>query len=177
MRWLHDEESTPDLTNLVSTPVSFPLIGLVQLAHYYVTCKILTKEPGELRKGLVGTTGHSQSIVTAAAIASASTWDSFHRITSDTLTILFWISCRSQQTYPRTSLAPSTLQDTINEGEDTPLPMLSVRDLPQAQVQHHVGITNTRLPMDRHIHISLINDARNVVVTGSSQLFTALILV
>ena len=72
-RWLQDEESTPDLTYLVSAPVSFPLIGLVQLAHYYVTCKILAKEPGELRKGLVGTTGHSQGIVTAAAIASAST--------------------------------------------------------------------------------------------------------
>ena len=82
MRWLQDEESTPDLTYLVSAPVSFPLIGLVQLAHYYVTCKILAKEPGELPKGLVGTTGHSQGIVTTAAIASASTWDSFHRITS-----------------------------------------------------------------------------------------------
>ncbi|PUU81782.1 fatty acid synthase beta subunit dehydratase [Tuber borchii] len=169
MRWLQDEESTPDLTYLVSAPVSFPLIGLVQLAHYYVTCKILAKEPGELREGLAGATGHSQGIITAAAIASASTWDSFHRITSDTLTILFWIGCRSQQTYPRTSLAPSTLQDSINEGEGTPSPMLSVRDLPQAQVQHHVDITNTHLPKDRHIHISLINGARNVVVTGPPQ--------
>jgi len=169
MRWLQDEESTPDLTYLVSAPVSFPVIGLVQLAHYYVTCKILAKEPGELREGLAGTTGHSQGIVTAAAIASASTWDSFHRITSDTLTVLFWIGCRSQQTYPRTSLAPSTLQDSIDEGEGTPSPMLSVRDLPQAQVQHHVDITNTHLPEDRHIHISLINGARNVVVTGPPQ--------
>jgi len=169
MRWLQDEESTPDLTYLVSAPVSFPLIGLVQLAHYYVTCKILAKEPRDRREGLAGTTGHSQGIVTAAAIASASTWDSFHRITSDTLTILFWIGCRSQQTYPRTSLAPSTLQDSINEGEGTPSPMLSVRDLPQAQVQHHVDITNTHLPKDRYIHISLINGARNVVVTGPPQ--------
>jgi len=47
--------------------------------------------------------------------------------------------------------------------------MLLVRDLPQAQVQHHVDITNTHLPKDRHIHISLINGARKVVVTGPPQ--------
>ena len=82
MRWLQDEESTLDLTYLPSAPVSFPLIGLVQLAHYYVTCKILSIKLGELRKGLAGTIGHSRGIVTAAAIASASTWDSFHCITS-----------------------------------------------------------------------------------------------
>lgn len=169
VRWLQDEESTPDLTYLVSAPVSFPLIGLVQLTHYYVTCKILGKAPGELRNRFAGATGHSQGIVTAAAIASASTWESFNKISSDTLTILFWIGCRSQQTYPRTSLAPSVLQDSINGGEGTPSPMLSVRDLSQAQVQHHVDITNTHLPEDRHIHISLINGARNVVVTGPPQ--------
>ena len=55
--------------------------------------------------------------------------------------------------------------------------MLSVQDLPQTQVQHHVDITNTNLPKDRHIHICLINGARNVIVTGPPQLFTALILV
>jgi fatty acid synthase subunit beta, fungi type len=169
MRWLSKQESTPDLTYLVSAPVSFPLIGLVQLAHYYVACKILSNEPGELRDTLAGTTGHSQGVITAAAIASATSWDSFKKISIDTLTILFWIGCRSQQTYPHTSLAPSTLQDSINEGEGTPSPMLSIRGLSQAQVQHHVDITNTHLPSDRHIHISLINGARNVVVTGPPQ--------
>ena len=104
----------------------FPLIGLVQLAHYYVTCKILSKEPGELREGLARTTSHSQGIVIAAAIASASTWDSFHCITSNILTILSWMGCPSQQTYPRASLAPSTLQDSINVDEGTPSPLLSV---------------------------------------------------
>jgi len=50
MRWLQDEESTPDLNYLVSAPVSFPLIGLVQLAHYCVLqlAKPPAKEPGEL---------------------------------------------------------------------------------------------------------------------------------
>ncbi|KAL7270274.1 beta subunit of fatty acid synthetase [Rhizina undulata] len=169
MRWLQDEDATPDLTYLVSAPLSFPLIGLVQLVHYFVTCKILGKVPGELRERLAGTTGHSQGVITAAAIASASSWESFFKVSHDALTILFWIGCRSQQTYPRTSLAPSVLQDSINEGEGTPSPMLSIRDLTLAQVQKHVEATNTHLPAERHIHISLVNGARNVVVTGPPQ--------
>lgn len=169
IRWLQDEDATPDLNYLVSAPVSLPLIGLVQLVHYFVTCKVLGKEPHELRSRLAGTTGHSQGVVTAAAIATATTWESFNKVSRDCLTVLFWIGCRSQQTYPQTSLAPSTLQDSVAQGEGSPSPMLSIRDLAVAQVQHHVDITNTHLPPDRHIHISLINGARNVVVTGPPQ--------
>jgi fatty acid synthase subunit beta len=169
MRWLQDKESTPDLTYLVSAPVSLPLIGLVQLTHYLITCKILGKEPGDLRSRIAGTTGHSQGVITAAAIAIASSWDSFEKVSHDALTILFWIGCRSQQTYPRTSLAPSVLQDSMNEGEGHPSPMLSIRDLTLSQVQRHIEATNTHLPVDRHIHVSLINGARNVVVTGPPQ--------
>lgn len=169
VRWLHDPDSTPDLTYLVSAPVSFPLIGLVQLAHYFVACSIQGKEPGELRSTIAGTTGHSQGIVTAAAIAIADDWDSFYAVSHDALTMLFWIGCRSQQTYPPTSLAPSVLQDSTTEGEGHPSPMLSIRDLTLAQVRRHVDATNTHLPADRHIHISLINGPRNVVVTGPPQ--------
>ncbi|KAI5794515.1 acyl transferase domain-containing protein [Peziza echinospora] len=169
MRWLQDEDATPDLTYLVSAPVSLPIIGLVQLAHYYVTCRILGKEPQDLRANFAGTTGHSQGIITAAALATATTWESFVKVSQDALTVLFWIGCRSQQTYPRTSLAPTTLQDSVAHGEGVPSPMLGVRDLSIAQVQRHVDATNTHLPEDRHIHISLINGARTVVVTGPPQ--------
>jgi fatty acid synthase subunit beta len=166
MTWLHDPESTPDVDYMVSAPVSFPLIGLVQLAQYTVTCKVLGLTPGQFRERTAGTTGHSQGVVMAAATASADSWDSFDEIALSSLTILFWIGSRSQQTYPRTSLAPSILQDSIDNGEGTPTPMLSIRDLSQAQVQEHIDATNQYLPEDRHIAISLVNSARNMVVTG-----------
>ena len=166
MQWLHDKDSQPDTDYLVSAPVSFPLIGLAQLAHYTVTCKTLGLTPGELRELLKGTTGHSQGIVTAAAIASADSWESFDKAATDAITILFWIGSRSQQAYPRTSLAPSILQDSIEHGEGTPTPMLSIRDLSRKAVQEHIDTTNHHLPEDRHIGISLVNSARNFVVTG-----------
>ncbi|KAI9820362.1 MAG: beta subunit of fatty acid synthetase [Pycnora praestabilis] len=166
MRWLQNRDSQPDTEYLVSAPVSLPLIGLVQLAHYTVTCKVLGRTPGEIRERLSGTTGHSQGVVTSAAIAAADSWDSFAKASKDALTVLFWIGSRSQQAYPRTSLAPSVLQDSVDNGEGSPTPMLSVRDLPRSALQEHIDTTNHHLPEDRHIGISLINSARNFVVTG-----------
>ena len=166
MAWLNDPEATPDTDYLVSAPVSFPLIGLVQLAHYTVTCRVLGLTPGQFRERLSGTTGHSQGIVLAAATSASEDWDSFAKIAVSSLTVLFWIGARSQQTYPRTSLAPNILQDSIDNGEGIPTPMLSIRDLSRKQVQEHIDATNQYLPEDRHIAISLVNSARNMVVTG-----------
>ena len=166
MRWLHNADSQPDTDYLVSAPVSLPLIGLTQLAHYVVTCKVLGSHPGLIRNCLSGTTGHSQGVVTAAAVAAASDWESFEKVSMDALTILFWTGARSQQAFPRTSLTPSVLQDSLNNGEGTPSPMLSVRDLSRAALQSHIDATNEHLPEGRHIAISLVNSARNFVVTG-----------
>ncbi|KAI4152760.1 MAG: hypothetical protein LQ340_002720 [Diploschistes diacapsis] len=166
MRWLGNKDSQPDTDYLISAPVSLPLIGLVQLAHYAIVCRSLGLTPGEVCERLSGTTGHSQGIVTAALIATADSWESFDQAAKQALTILFWIGCRSQQAYPRTSLAPSTLQDSSESGEGMPTPMLSIRDLPRTAVQEHIDATNQHLPEDRHIAISLVNSARNFVVTG-----------
>lgn len=166
MTWLTSPDSTPNVDYLISAPVSFPLIGLVQMAHYEVTCKVLGVDPGVLRERLSGTTGHSQGIVMAAATAAAGSWESWREITTSTLTVLFWIGARSQQAFPITSLTPTMLQESQDNGEGKPTPMLSIRDLSEAQVQKHIDATNQYLPADRHISVSLINSARNLVVTG-----------
>ncbi|EZF78928.1 hypothetical protein H105_00065 [Trichophyton soudanense CBS 452.61] len=166
LRWLHDRDTQPDTDYLVSAPVSLPLIGLVQLAHFMATCKAMGKEPGDVLDAFSGTTGHSQGIITAAAIATVTTWESFAKAARAALTMLFWIGLRSQQAYPRTSLAPSLLQDSIENGEGVPTPMLSIRDLHRSAVQEHIDATNQHLPEDRHIAISLVNSPRNFVVTG-----------
>ncbi|KAL7933753.1 beta subunit of fatty acid synthase [Trichoderma chlorosporum] len=166
LTWLHRPEATPDLDYLITAPVSFPLIGLVQMAHYEVTCKVLGIHPGLLRERISGTTGHSQGIVMAAATAAADSWDSWREITTSILTVLFWIGTRSQQGFPTTSMTPTMLRESQEHGEGTPTPMLSIRDLSQEEVQKHIDATNQYLPAHRHIGVSLINSPRNLVVTG-----------
>jgi len=97
-------------------------------------------------------------------------WLGIHFIISrPTLSPSFSGSVAVNSTPTLTSLAPTTLQDSTNEGEGTPSPTLSARDLPQAQSQHHGGLTNTCLSKDRHIHLSLINSAWKALVIASPQ--------
>ncbi|GMG40604.1 unnamed protein product [Ambrosiozyma monospora] len=169
INWLENPESTPDSTHLLSIPISCPLICVIQLCHYIISCKILGATPGEVRSALQGTTGHSQGLVTALAIASSSSWESFHKESLKAVEFLFFLAVRCLQVYPNTSLPPHTVKDSEENGEGTPGPMLSIRDLTYEQVTKFVKQTNQHLPEAKHIGISLVNGARNVVVTGPPQ--------
>ncbi|OBA21038.1 beta subunit of fatty acid synthase [Metschnikowia bicuspidata var. bicuspidata NRRL YB-4993] len=169
MAWLKSPDQTPDQDYLLSVPVSCPLICVIQLCHYAVTCKTLGVSPGEFRDALVGATGHSQGLVTAVAIALADSWDSFHENALKAVSLLFFIGSRCLTTYPRTSLPPTMLQDSLENGEGRPSPMLSVRDLPREDVDKFIAITNKHLPAEKRVAISLVNGARNLVVSGPPE--------
>lgn len=169
LNWLKSPDQTPDQDYLLSVPVSCPLICVIQLAHYVVTCKTLGVTPGEFRKHLSGATGHSQGLVTAVAIASSDSWDSFYEDAVKAVSLLFFIGARCLTTYPRTSLPPTMLQDSLENGEGRPSPMLSVRDLSLEEVEKFIASTNKHLPVDKHVAISLVNGGRNMVVSGPPE--------
>ncbi|KAI9314935.1 fatty acid synthase [Dichotomocladium elegans] len=169
VRWLENPESRPDLQYLVSAPVSFPLIGLTQLLHYYVMLKVLDRSPADIRKLLAGTTGHSQGIVPSAVIASASTEEDFVKYSEKALGLLFWIGTRAQQVFPPTTLNPTTLEDSISNNEGNPTPMLAITGLREEQVLKHLNATNAHLAPDRQIKITLVNGPRSFVCTGPPQ--------
>lgn len=169
LAWLRAPESTPDQDYLLLVPVSCPLICVIQLAHYAVACKTLGLTPGQFRSSLSGTTGHSQGLVTAVAIASSDSWDSFVQNALKAVSLLFFIGARCLTAYPRTTLPPTMLQDSLEHGEGRPSPMLLVRDLSIDEVQRFIGQTNAHLPREKHIAISLVNGARNLVVSGPPE--------
>ncbi|KAL1917786.1 uncharacterized protein VTP21DRAFT_3620 [Calcarisporiella thermophila] len=169
MRWLENPESLPDLSYLVSAPVSLPLIGLTQLLHYLVVFKILDMTPDQVRRSFLGATGHSQGIITAVAIAASGTEDEFFLNSEKALGLLFWIGTRSQQIFPPTTLNPAILQDSLSNNEGNPTPMLAIANLRLEQVQKHIEATNLHLPPERQIHISLYNGPRSFVCTAPPQ--------
>ncbi|KAI6747603.1 hypothetical protein HG530_015711 [Fusarium avenaceum] len=174
MTWLQDEEATPQVDYLISAPVSCPLIGLVQLVHYEVTCRVLGIHPGVLRDLSKGTTGHSQGIVIAAITAAADSWESWRELTASALTILFWIGARSQQGFSGNSVTPGMRRESRDHGEGEPTPMLSIRDLPRAQVEKHIAEMNRHLPDDSHITTALINNPSHLVISGPPACLCAL---
>ncbi|KAH3899970.1 probable Fatty acid synthase subunit beta [Saccharomycodes ludwigii] len=170
LQWLENPSLTPNTEYLLSIPVSCPLIGVIQLVHYALTCRLLGFTPGELRSHLHrGATGHSQGLATAVAIAESDSWESFFNAIKKTISLLFFIGVRCDQVYPNTGLPPSVSVDSIENGEGTPSPMLSISNMTQEEVQTFVDKTNSHLPKAKHIVISLINGARNLVVSGPPQ--------
>ncbi|KAI5956395.1 FAS1 [Candida jiufengensis] len=169
LRWLKHPETTPDQDYLLSVPVSCPIICIIQLCHYTITCKILGINPGEFRDSISWSTGHSQGLITAVAISSSSDWSSFLSNSIKACSLMFYIGSRCLSIYPRTTLPPTMLQDSLNNGEGRPSPMLSVRDLSIDKVKKFIEQTNNHLPKEKHIAISLINGARNLVLSGPPE--------
>ncbi|KAL7620270.1 beta subunit of fatty acid synthetase [Parahypoxylon ruwenzoriense] len=166
MRWLDQPDSQPDIDYFVSAPVSFPLIGLLQILHYIVTTSALGTHPGGIRDRLSGTTGHSQGIILAAIIAASANWESFEVQGKKALAILFWIGVRSQEAYPLPSIAPSALEDSLRHGEGEPTTALSIRGMSCEPLEKHITSVNRVLHEKQQIVVALVNGAKNFVVVG-----------
>jgi fatty acid synthase subunit beta, fungi type len=166
MKWLEYPDHQPAIEYLISAPVSFPLIGVIQLLHFITICRVLGVKPGDINDRVSGASGHSQGIVTAVAIAASKDWESFESQAKDALTVLFWIGVRSQEAYPLSSIPPKAVADSIENGEGIPSPALAVRGITREVLKKQVDSINRHLPAHRHIYVSLVNSATNVVVTG-----------
>ena len=159
----------PPTEYLASIPVSFPLIGLTQLTQYIVSCQIAGLTPGDMRARLQGATGHSQGIVSAVAIAASESFESFSKNSAKALKWLFFGGVRGQEAFPVLAVEPSIVADTMEGGEGTPSPMLSVQGLALADLEPHIKKTNKHLPANSQLSVSLYNGPKTFVVTGPAK--------
>ncbi|KAF4614083.1 hypothetical protein D9613_007929 [Agrocybe pediades] len=175
LSWLSGSSPRPSVSYLASVPVSLPLIGLTQLVQYVVVCHVANISPGELRSRLAGATGHSQGIVSAVAISASATFDEFNVNARKALTWLFYAGLRGQQAFPVTSVEPSIVQDSIEGGEGTPSPMLSITGLSFKELEPHIIKTNKHLPETSQLYVSLYNGPKAFVVTGPPKALFGLV--
>ncbi|KAF5382044.1 hypothetical protein D9615_004428 [Tricholomella constricta] len=173
--WLDDASLRPSTAYLASVPVSFPLIGLTQLVQYLIVCKVTGLTPGEIRDRIAGATGHSQGIVSAVVIAASASFEEFTENSRKALKWLFFSGLRGQQAFPVVSLEPSIIQDSIDGGEGTPSPMLSITGLNLKEVETHLKKTNAHLPENSNLQVSLNNGPRAFVVTGPARALHGLV--
>ncbi|MCJ1282192.1 beta subunit of fatty acid synthetase [Xylographa opegraphella] len=166
IQWLEDASSQPETAYLISAPISFPLIGLLQLLHYKTVCHGLGCNPSEMHKMFSGTSGHSQGIVVSTVIAAAVSWTSFDDLSLEALVMLQSMGARSQEVFPPVTLSPFIIADAEEHGEGSPTPMLSIRDMSIHSVQEVVGDVNQHLDISQRIEVSLINARNKIVVSG-----------
>ena len=167
--WLREPQSVPDQNTLAGAAFSFPIIGLISLAHYCVTCKVLNKTPGELRSQLRGVTGHSQGLLIAAVIAKSDSWSSFYANARLAIEILFWIGYECQQAAPRSSLSAAAITDSLRNGEGNPASLLSVRGLTQAQIEAVIATSNESIAEAERAYLALANSRDNFVIAGPTN--------
>jgi fatty acid synthase subunit alpha len=173
--WLSDAALRPPLAYLASVPVSLPLIGLTQLVQYLVVCRVSGLTPGELRSRISGTTGHSQGVVSAVAIAASSSFESLTDNSCKAVKWLLFAGCRAQEVFPVVSLEPSIVQDTLDGGEGLPSPMLSITGLLLKDLEPHVKNANSHLPQNSKLTVSLHNGSKAFVVTGPARALYGLV--
>ncbi|EKM78079.1 hypothetical protein AGABI1DRAFT_61049 [Agaricus bisporus var. burnettii JB137-S8] len=173
--WLSDATKRPSIAYLASAPLSLPLIGLTQLIQYLVVCRVANLTPGQVRSRIAGATGHSQGILSAVVISASETFDDFTENSRKALRWLFYCGLRGQQAFPPVAVEPSLVQDTLDGGEGTPSPMLSVAGLPLKDLEVHIKKTNSHLPANSQLGVSLYNGPRAFVVTGPARALHGLV--
>ena len=164
--WITNPGLQPEIDYLVSAPISFPLIGLLQLMQYKATVHQLGYEPKEMHQLIAGTTGHSQGIICAAVIAAADSWERYDKLSVDAITVLAFIGLLSQEAFPATTSSDIALAKGDSDSQEAPTCMLSVRELPLSAIEEIVHSLNCNLPQSSRLEVSLINGSHNIVVSG-----------
>ncbi|KAI0069452.1 hypothetical protein K474DRAFT_1574063, partial [Panus rudis PR-1116 ss-1] len=165
----------PPTAYLASVPVSLPLIGLTQLVQYLIVASVSNLTPGDLRSRFAGTTGHSQGLVSAVAIAVSTMHESFLENSLKALKWIFVCGLRGQQYFPILAVEPGIIQDSIEDSEGALSPMLSVTGLPLKALETHINKTNNFLPENLQLYISLHNGPRAFVATGPPRALYGLV--
>ncbi|OAV94208.1 hypothetical protein PTTG_27068 [Puccinia triticina 1-1 BBBD Race 1] len=185
LAWLTTPASTPPTAYLASCPVSLPLIGLVQIAHYMALGRVQGLTPNGVSSQLAGgVTGHSQGVVVAALVAGVmpagqDTWAAFSGAATHGLTALFHIGMHGSLAFPATSLPPKLAGKTA-DSEGLPSPMLAVTGLPLDILQKSIQDINAhradQLPdKTPDAQVSLFNGAKAFVVTGHPRTLVGLV--
>ncbi|KAI0096024.1 enoyl reductase domain of FAS1 [Nemania sp. FL0031] len=174
--WLENHESRPEESFISAAATSFPIIGLIDLAHYCITCKLLDKSPGEMAQLLFGVTGHSQGIIVAAVASLSDSWDAFFHHARWAIELLFWLGYHSHREAPRSTIDAAALSDSIREGEGSPSHLLVVRGLQEQKLQDILATCNQQLTVREHLYLALKNGPQNYVVAGSPRSLRGLTL-
>ncbi|KAL4786529.1 acyl transferase domain-containing protein [Aspergillus varians] len=162
--WISDPKNVPDAGFISSAPVSVPIIGALSLARYCVTCHVAGCNPGEMRSMLHATTGHSQGLLAAIAIAISGSWHAFYQAAQQIVEVLFRLGWECHHAAP-CSMVPAT---NYVEADDANMPsyMLNVRGLQRNEIEAILDQINESLSGDQYLYLALVNAFDQFVVAG-----------
>jgi malonyl CoA-acyl carrier protein transacylase len=117
----------------------------------------------------LGSTGHSQGIVSAVAVSASDSYISFTNNSKKALTLLYFIGLRSAQVFPSSFLSPRIRDDSVQHNEGHPTPMLSITNLYEEDLNSCIETVNKQLPPNKRICVALQNGPKTFVCSGPSE--------
>ena len=166
--WLTDPTTLPSPEYLAYVGVSVPLIFMTQLA---AVRKL--GEHGlhmtELLRHTRGASGQSQGLFAACLHALGGGATPYAEAVRQFAKFVFYLGVRSQEAYPFIQPTPDEVERAAAVStwrNNQPTPMVAVVDAPRDDLERRVRQFNSKLPSDRHIHLSLRFSPTRVVLSG-----------
>jgi fatty acid synthase subunit beta, fungi type len=132
-RWIEKPETTPDWGYLMSSPLSHPIIYLLQMSNY-----ILLLQQGLDQQKLVartiGATGFSTGIMSAILYSMNLPFDVLWKRAMDVQIMFFWQGIRSQQSMLRHGVRSELISELEHTPEGSNSCMASVNDLSRLEL-------------------------------------------
>lgn len=177
LQWLDHPESRPPKERITANAaISMPLIGLLQLTNFYINYRLLGLPFPRYQEKFTETTGHSQGIISAAVVATATSEESFVQNARASLKLLKIMGDICMRVFPAEAIEPKVLSDAAAGGEEVPTPMLSIHHLTLEALQKYVNIANDNLLEDEKIFIALLNGTHSFVCAGPPRSLCGLTL-
>ncbi|KAJ2223592.1 fatty acid synthase alpha subunit Lsd1, partial [Coemansia sp. RSA 485] len=167
-RWITEPESMPEHEYLISSPVSMPLIGLVQLMHLMVLYKTFNVSPGNLACRFSVATGHSQGIISAVLLSTLTDdEESFVSGSKKALGLWMLIGALPQLTFPYYCITDRRGNGFSKNTDAEPTPMVSVQGLTKSQLTKIIDDFNAR--GSNHVQLAVTNTVDRFVIAGQVE--------
>jgi malonyl CoA-acyl carrier protein transacylase len=133
-RWIDHPEETPDISYLMSSPFSHPLIYLVQISNY-ISIIQEGMDQEKLLRNTHSATGFSTGIMAAVMLSMGLPLDELWQLAIKTQVLFFWQGIRTQQSILNYGVRPQLVAELYNSNEGSPSCMASVDGLTRAGLE------------------------------------------
>jgi malonyl CoA-acyl carrier protein transacylase len=164
-QWLEQEESIPSDEYLNKASVSLPLIGVTQLANYFL---FLEKGLGqaELTHITAGATGHSQGLMSAVLAGLALDGEKLYSQAKIFIKYLFYTGLNSQECFGKLENSDQVLKKMAELGDKEISPMAAMIGPEVSELAELVKEFNIDHDTQNIIYLSLYNTRKSNVISG-----------
>ncbi len=164
--WVTNTEKAPDESYLSAASVSIPLIGVAQLANFFLFVEKGKISGDALMKITAGVTGHSQGLIPAVFVGLGYDGQDLYDHAGQYIKYLLYLGICSQEAYGPLELDTRAKQKLQEMGEKDITPMVANVGPTAAELQAMIDQLNPDLSDNDKLYLSLSNTPNSCVISA-----------